>query len=260
MLFKPCIDLHEGKVKQIIGSTLNSDGLVENFISSKDSLYYSSLYKKDNLTGGHIIMLGEGNEKAAEKAIQNFPNHFQIGGGIHLENATHWIKIGAQKVILNSYLFENNQFSLQKLSAVKNKIGKEKITIDLSCKKKDNSYYIAFNKWQTLSNMKLNVALFSFLKDYCSEFLIHAVDVEGKQNGIDKNLVDFLIANSPLPTVYAGGIASLEEIQYFHQQQSRQKNNQVSYSIGSALDIFGGDKIIYQDVIKLEKEYILKKP
>lgn len=245
MLFKPCIDLHDGKVKQIVGSTLNSNHLVENFISSKDSLYYSSLYKKDNLTGGHIIMLGDGNQHQAEMAIKNFQNSFQIGGGIRLENASYWLSIGAQKVILNSAIFENQKISKNFLSDFQKKIGKEKITIDLSCKKKNDDYFLSLNKWQTFSDIEVNENLFSFLAEYCSEFLIHAVDMEGKQSGIDKQLIH-LIQKSPIPVVYAGGISSLEEIKYLHKKN-------IAYSIGSALDIFGGKHISYQELIEFEK-------
>ncbi|CAJ0649633.1 8080_t:CDS:2 [Entrophospora sp. SA101] len=132
--FRPCIDLHNGQVKQIVGGTLNDqdpEKLLTNFVSSENSGYYAKLYKQYNLTGGHIIKLGAGNNEAAKEALETWPGGLQIGGGITLDNAQEWIDYGADKIILTSYLFPDAKFSFERLKKLSEKIGKDKIVIDL---------------------------------------------------------------------------------------------------------------------------------
>ena len=107
--FRPCIDLHEGKVKQIVGSTLSDDGARENFISDKPASWFAGLYRRDSLAGGHVIMLGKGNEPAAREALAAYPGGLQIGGGITADNASSWLEAGASHVIVTSRLFDERE-------------------------------------------------------------------------------------------------------------------------------------------------------
>lgn len=176
--FRPCIDLHNGSVKQIVGGTLTerSDELQTNFISQHPATYFAQLYKDKDLTGGHVIMLGPGNESAAKEALLTWPKGLQVGGGIKADNAKHWIECGADKVfptlcfyfnsnahlfkvIITSFLFPNGTFSMQNLESISDALGcdaREQLVIDLSCRKRNNSWFVAMNKWQTLTNFEIN--------------------------------------------------------------------------------------------------------
>lgn len=249
--FRPCIDLHEGKVKQIVGSTLGKiSPVVENFISEKDSSYYAKMFANDGLTGGHVIMLGPGNEEAAALALKSYPGGLQIGGGITAENAKQYIDLGASHVIVTSYIFHDGKLDMDRLMKLVSAVGKEHIVIDLSCRKRDGKWYVMTNKWTTYSDFEVNAESIRYIEQYCDELLIHAVDVEGKRSGMQEELVKDLADWTSLPTTYAGGIRSLEDLRKFEEIC----NSKLHATIGSALDIFGGD-LPYKEVV----EYCKKK-
>lgn len=253
MKFRPCIDLHNGKVKQIVGSTLKDDdpsSLKENFVSDLSPSYYASLFKKDNFTGGHVIMLGKGNETAAEDAILAWKEGLQLGGGINDANAKFWLERGAAAVIVTSYVFNDGFIDWTNLDKIAAITGKQRLVLDLSCKKRDNKYYIVTNRWQVFTDVFLDRKLFSDLSDYCFEFLIHAVDVEGGCKGIDTELLSLLAEYSPIPVTYAGGIRDMNDIKII-QEKGKGK---IDFTVGSALDIFGGSGIKYEDLVQWMKE------
>lgn len=232
--FRPCIDLHNGKVKQIVGSTLNDNTATTNFISNNSSGYYAQLYKDYELTGGHIIMLGPNNEEACLEALNIYP--MQVGGGINISNCEYWINMGATHVIVTSYLFENNIFNLEKLIQMSKLIGKRRIVVDLSCKRIGNDYFVCINKWQTITTMTLTIEIISEIEVYCDELLIHATHVEGMQNGMDIPLIELLSKICTIPVTYAGGATCVEDIQLIHNISV----GKLDVTIGSALDVFGG--------------------
>ena len=250
MEFRPCIDLHNGKVKQIVGSTLRDDSEpATNFVAANDSDYYAKLYKRDNLRGGHVIKLGPGNDDAALQALHAWPGGLQIGGGIHADNAAFYLDHGAAQVIVTSYVFadgELKQDNLEKIFAI---TGREHLVLDLSCRFRDGAYYIVTDRWQKFTRERLSRQLFATLSDYCIEFLIHAVDVEGKQSGIDERLLELLAAESQIPCVYAGGIRTLADIEIIR----RAGNNRIHFTVGSALDIFGGP-LPYEAVVNAVRQ------
>ena len=244
--FRPCIDIHQGVVKQIIGSTLSKSNKAEvNFSSLQSSSWYARLYKKDRLKGGHIIMLGPGNEKSALKAIKEFPGGMQLGGGITIENAPYYLEHGASKVIITSWVIPKSKINMHRLKALSKKIGRQKLVLDLSCQKKGNAWFIAKDKWQTITQEKITHELMVSLEKYCSEFLIHAADVEGKCQGIDQELVQLLGEITQIPTTYAGGAREIGDLETVKQLS----NGKIDLTIGSALDIFGGSLIKYQDCV-----------
>lgn len=239
-LFRPCIDIHQGKVKQIIGATLgqNLAEIKENFVSQKSALTYAELYYQHQLSDGHIIMLDQSKStrQVALETIKQYPNFFHLGGGMNIENALSWLEAGAKKIIFSSYLFDTKTFSLKKLIKLSQRLGKEKIIIDLSTMKAGEHYYAAINGWQTITSFKLSQYNFDLLMPYCDELLIHAIEKEGKSQGMDENLLHHLKENCKLPLVYAGGINSFEEIAKI----KKISQGHISYTIGSSLDIFGG--------------------
>jgi phosphoribosylformimino-5-aminoimidazole carboxamide ribotide isomerase len=236
--FRPCIDLHNGKVKQIVGSSLseNESELKENFVSQKPAEWYAQLYKKDGLKGGHIIMLGPGNEEAAARALKAYPNGMQIGGGIFKENALKYIEAGAAAVIITSYIFPNGKFSLERLKAISGEVGKERLVVDLSCYKNEG-WVVAINRWQTLTDFHITKENLEMVSEYCFEFLVHATGVEGKQQGMDLELIKFLGEHSPIAATYAGGANSIKDFETCN----KLSKGRVDLTIGSALDIFGGN-------------------
>jgi phosphoribosylformimino-5-aminoimidazole carboxamide ribotide isomerase len=244
--FRPCIDLHQGKVKQIVGETLNVDhqSVVENFVSELNPSYYAGLYKNDRLQGGHIIMLGAGNEAAAAQALEAYPGGLQIGGGITADNAAGYLEKGATHVIVTSYVFRNGELNLPNLQAIVSEVGKENLVIDLSCKERDGKWYVVTNQWKTFSDFEVNPANIRGLEQYCSEFLVHAVDVEGKQSGIQETLANQLSQWVSIPATYAGGARSLADLETFRALTQ----GKLDITIGSALDIFGG-KLPYKQVV-----------
>lgn len=246
--FRPCIDLHQGKVKQIVGGSLRDEGEGprENFVSDKPPQWYVARFRDDGLTGGHVIKLGPGNDQAALAALAEWPQGMQLGGGVTLENAASWIEAGAGKVIVTSALFDAaGCFLEENARAFVAEIGADKLVIDLSCRRTAGGWTVAMNRWQTLTDLDVDVATLERLAPYCSEFLIHAADVEGLCGGIDGELVELLGSWGGIPTTYAGGAATMEDL---HLVESAGRGR-VDVTVGSALDIFGGSGLRYADLV-----------
>ena len=253
MQFRPCIDIHNGKVKQIVGGSLKDEGnkATENFVSECDASYFADLYKKENLKGAHVIMLNakdseyyEATKAQATLAVQTFPGALQVGGGITAENAAEYIANGADKVIVTSYVFKDGEIQYDNLQKLIASVGKEHIVLDLSCRKKEGKYYIVTDRWQKFTNVEVTHEVLGELSSYCSEFLIHAVDVEGKQQGIDTQLIAYLGKWDGIPITYAGGIHTYEDIETVRNLGQ----GKIHVTVGSALDLFGGslefDKLV----------------
>ncbi len=245
MQFRPCIDIHNGKVKQIVGGSLKDEGnkARENFVSEFDASYFANLYKKENLIGAHVIMLNASDseyyvatKEQALLAIRTYPGALQVGGGITAENAAEYIENGAGKVIVTSYVFKDGEIQYDNLQKLIAAVGKEHIVLDLSCRKKEGKYYIVTDRWQKFTNVEVTYEVLNELSAYCSEFLIHAVDVEGKQQGIDTALIAYLGNWDGLPITYAGGIHTYEDIETV----GRLGQGKIHVTVGSALDLFGG--------------------
>lgn len=252
MKFRPCIDIHNGQVKQIVGGSLldQGDQAVENFATTQEADYFADMYKKDGLTGGHVILLNPASseyyaktKEQALKALRAYPEGLQIGGGITAENAAEYIEAGASHVIVTSYVFKNGEIQWENLENLCAAVGKEHVVLDLSCRKKDDKYYIVTDRWQTFTNVVLDEAILEKLSGYCDEFLVHGVDVEGKASGIESELIEILSKETKIPVTYAGGISSLEDLEKIREIGK----GKIDFTIGSALDLFGG-KIPYQTI------------
>ncbi len=250
--FRPCLDLHEGKVKQIVGKSLGKrEGIRENFVSDLSSEAIAQVYRRDGLQGGHMILLGgkegrQANEQAALKALKAYPNGLQVGGGVTRDNALYWLKQGASGVIVTSFILSEEGININRLKQLKKIIGRKQLILDLSVKKKaKGTYVIATKQWQKQTNLVLNQERLETLSEYCEEFLIHSIDAEGEKKGADKELIRLLVKLSPIKTVYAGGISSYQEIEWI-EHLSKQHQNKLFYSVGSALDLFGGEGLSYQ--------------
>lgn len=249
MKFRPCIDLHNGKVKQIVGSTLSDeqpDSLQTNFVAEIPSHYFANLYKEDDLRGGHIIKLGPGNDEAAIEALETWPGGMQIGGGINLENASYWLDCGASHVIVTSCVFKAGMVDWSYLEKLTHKVGKKRLVLDLSCRKRDDNYFIVTDRWQKFTEAVISEATLEKFSTYCDEFLIHAADVEGKCEGIELELVKKLSKWSQIPTTYAGGIRNLRDMETIEELGK----GRIDATIGSALDIFGGKGVTYSEVVE----------
>jgi len=246
MKFRPCIDLHHGKVKQIVGGSLADGQEPEtNFVSDRSPAWFAELYKKDGLTGGHVIKLGEGNEVAARKALAAWPGGLQVGGGITAENAAEWLDAGAAQVIVTSFVFQNGRIDETRLGQLVSAIGKERLVLDLSCRKRDGQYPVVTDRWQTFTETVVNEESLAQLSESCCEFLVHGVDVEGKQQGMDEELIELLATHSPIPCVYAGGVRSFDDLE----KLDVAGRGKIDVTIGSALDLFGG-AMPYRDVVE----------
>jgi len=245
--FRPCIDIHQGKVKQIVGETLQADAsqVVENFVSERGADYYASMYKEDGLTGGHIIMLGGGNRDAALSALRAYPGGLQLGGGITADNAAEYLREGASHVIVTSYVFRDGRLQMDNLRKIVSEVGKERLVLDLSCKERDGKWYVVTNQWTTFSDLEVNERAIRELESYCDEFLIHAVDVEGKREGVQEKLASKLAEWSRIPATYAGGARSIADLNRFRDITG----GKLDITIGSALDIFGG-ALPYREVVE----------
>lgn len=246
-MFKPCIDLHEGKVKQIVGGSLSDDSstLRTNFVSERPASWFAELYKRDGLRGGHVILLGPKNESAAREALAAYPGGMHIGGGINLDNAQSWLDAGASHVIVTSYIFRDGQIDWERLKALAKNISTKRLVLDLSCRKRGDDYYVVTDRWQKFTNFKVNAEGLKELSTWCDEFLIHAADVEGLCRGVDLELVKKLSEWTPIPTVYAGGANSLRDLE----QVTEISKGRIDLTIGSALDIFGGNGVKYADAV-----------
>lgn len=245
MRFRPCIDLHNGKVKQIVGATLADGQEPEtNFQAEKPAAWYADLYRQDNLPGGHIIQLGPGNTRAAKSALSAWPGGLQIGGGIHADNALEWIDAGAAAVIVTSWVFHGGRIDQQRLARLVSRVGRDRLVLDLSCRRRGPDYYIVTDRWQTFTREKVTADLLDSLAGEAHEFLIHAVDVEGKCRGIERPLVELLGAWGKIPVTYAGGIHSQQDIRRIDEIGK----GRLDFTVGSALDIFGGTQLAYQEI------------
>ncbi|KAK7207493.1 phosphoribosylformimino-5-aminoimidazole carboxamide ribotide isomerase [Myxozyma melibiosi] len=254
--FRGCIDIHAGQVKQIVGGTLSESDtagaeLKTNFVASLPASHFGKLYKDNDVRGTHVIKLGPGCDDAAAEALGAWEGGLQIGGGITLENAQEWIDKGADKVIVTSYLFPNAKLDLERLQKLTEKLGKERLVIDLSCRRRNEEWIVAMNKWQTLTETKIDKETLEFLSQFCSEFLVHAADVEGLCRGIDQDLVVALSKWSPIPVTYAGGAKSIEDLQLVE----RLSGGKVDLTYGSALDIFGGKLVKFEECVEWNRHH-----
>lgn len=274
-MFRPCIDLHEGKVKQIVGGTLGAtEHLRTNFVSEKSSAWFADLYRRDNLRGGHVIMLGAGNDDVARAALAAYPGGLHVGGGINAQNANDWLDAGASHVIVTSWVFREGRVDWLRLDELVKKIGKEKLVLDLSCRKvsspkspvssqaahADDSgpetrdsgltkYFVVTDRWQKFTDLEVNAETLQKFSQHCAEFLIHAVDVEGLCRGIDTELVQKLGTWTPIPTTYAGGANSLADLELV----TKLGSGEIDLTIGSALDIFGGTGVRYEECVAFNR-------
>lgn len=245
MKFRPCIDIHNGKVKQIVGGSLldQGDQAQENFVSEQNAVFYAEYYRKIGISGGHIILLNppsseyyESTRHQALEALHAYPGGMQIGGGITHENAMDYIENGASHVIVTSFVFKDGKINWDNLKKLVDTVGKERLVLDLSCRKKNGAYYVVTDRWQKFTEEVLDISMLERLAQYCDEFLVHAVDVEGKASGVEKELAEMLGNYGKLPVTYAGGIGTYEDIEILKQLGK----NKLDVTIGSALDLFGG--------------------
>lgn len=257
-MFRPCIDLHDGKVKQIVGGSLtdNGTGLRTNFVSERPSSFYAELYRRDGLKGGHVIMLGTGNETAAQSALAAYPGGLHVGGGINAANARSYLDAGASHVIVTSWVFREGRLDEARLAELVQLIGKSRLVLDLSCRLRDGEYFVVTDRWQKFTDLRVTEATLQSLATSCDEFLIHAVDVEGLCQGVDLELVKRLGQWTPIPTTYAGGARSLEDLQ----QVAEASHGRVDLTIGSALDIFGGNGVRYEECVAFNRQQMGSKP
>lgn len=248
MQFRPCIDLHNGKVKQIIGSSLSDkdNSASVNFESNRGPEEFVEQYRQNNLRGGHVIKLGPDNEHAAKKALGAWPGELQIGGGITADNASSYLAMGASHVIVTSYVFQAGVINREHLDNLVNAVGRERLVLDLSCKERDSRYCIVTDRWQTFTDTEISEDTLKELGSYCDEFLVHAASVEGLMAGPDLKLIELLAKYSPIPVTYAGGIATMDDIEAARTAGA----NKVHITIGSALTIFGGE-LDYDEVVKV---------
>ncbi len=258
MEFRPCIDIHNGKVKQIIGGSLNDagDAVKENFVSEQNADFFAHLYKETGVVGGHIILLNgkesicyEQSKEQARLALCAYPGGMQVGGGITPENAKEFLEMGASHVIVTSYVFWNGRIDYDRLSEISKLVGPERLVLDVSCRRRGEEYYIVTDRWQKFTQEKMSADLLDKLGNYCAEFLVHAVDVEGKEAGIEEPLVQMLGEWEGLPVTYAGGIGNFEDLE----RVKKLGKNKIDVTIGSALDLFGGP-MEYEKVLAYFKE------
>jgi len=251
-MFRPCIDLHEGKVKQIVGGTLESEAghLRTNFVTDRPAAWFAQLYKRDGLNGGHVVRLGPGNDTQARSALEAYPGGLHLGGGVTLENARGWLEAGASHVIVTSWIFHAGQVDWERLKSLVKEIGRERLVLDLSCRRRGDQYFVVTDHWQKFTEVLVNGENLNKLAKWCAEFLIHAVDVEGLCHGIDQDLVRQLGKCSPIACTYAGGASSLADLELV----TALGQGRVDLTIGSALDIFGGTGVRYADAVEFNRK------
>lgn len=258
MQFRPCIDIHNGKVKQIVGGSLRDfkDMADENFVSEQDASFYSRLYRAQGIKGGHVILLNpatspyyEETKNQAICALRAYPGGLQIGGGIHAENAAEFLDAGASHVIVTSYVFKDGKISYENLEKMVRAVGREHLVLDLSCRKKDGQYYIVTDRWQKFTEVVIGEKVLDELADCCDEFLVHAVDVEGKASGIERELVAILAEHEKREITYAGGVGTYEDLEILRATGK----HKINVTVGSALDLFGGP-LKYKEILKICRE------
>ncbi len=252
MRFRPCIDLHDGQVKQIVGGTLtdaDQTTLVTNFVATQGAAHFAAMYRRDGLLGGHLIMLGPGNDQAAKDALAAYPGGLQIGGGITIDNAATWLDRGAAKLIVTSHVFRQGQVDWTALARLTAAVGQDKLVLDLSCRRRNDTYLIVTDRWQRFTETSVDADSLATLARHCSEFLVHAVDLEGLRQGVDQQLVQLLATDSPLPVTYAGGIRHLDDLLLLDQLGA----GRVDATVGSSLDIFGGNGLKYADAVAFDQ-------
>lgn len=258
MKFRPCIDIHNGKVKQIVGGSLKDAGdqAEENFVSEQDAAFFARLYQNKKLSGGHIILLNppssefyEQTKRQALSALRAYPGGLQIGGGITPENAGEYLEAGASHVIVTSYVFKDGKLHYDRLQEMVRAVSKNRLVLDLSCRKREGSYYIVTDRWQKYTDVLLNEETLHKLAGFCDEFLVHAVDVEGKANGIEAEVAALLGNSCEIPSTYAGGVHSYEDLE----KLKLLGRNRVDVTIGSALDLFGG-RMSFETVVLLSQQ------
>ena len=256
MRFRPCIDIHNGKVKQIVGGSLTDvqDQAKENFVSEQDAAFYAELYKKAGIVGGHVILLNsqdspnyEATKQQALLALRTYPGGLQIGGGVNPGNVQEYLEAGASHVIVTSYVFKDGKISWEKLEEMEQAAGKEHLVLDLSCRKKDNQYFIVTDRWQKFTDVPVTLEIMEKLGEYCDEFLVHAVDVEGKAHGVETELAERLSGYTGRPVTYAGGVGSMKDIEDLRTYGG----NRLDVTVGSALDLFGGS-IPFTELVRLK--------
>ncbi len=252
-VFRPCIDLHEGRVKQIVGSSIDDarpGALRTNFVSEKPPAWYAELYRRDNLRGGHVIKLGQGNDDAAREALAAWPGGLQVGGGVTADNAAEWIDAGASHVIVTSWLFRDGKLDEDRLKQLGQAVGQARLVLDLSCRRRGDEHFVVTDRWQTFTELRVNADTLGSLAKRCDEFLIHGVDVEGLGQGIDETLVRLIARHLPIPATYAGGARSMDDLR----RVTELGQGRVHLTIGSALDIFGGDGVRYEEAVSFNRE------
>lgn len=250
-MFRPCIDLRDGKVVQIVGGTLGDDPTVvrTNFVSERPAAWFAELYRRDRLSGGHVIMLGPGNEAEARSALAAYPGGLQIGGGVNATNARSWLDAGAALVIVTSWVFREGKVDWERLAELVKIVGRDRLVLDLSCRRRGDDYFVVTDRWQKYTDVQLAAETLRTFAQSCAEFLIHAVDVEGLCRGIDAELVEKLGRWSPIPTTYAGGANSISDLETV----TRLGQGKVHLTIGSALDIFGGRGVHYAEAVAFNR-------
>jgi len=250
-VFRPCIDLHEGRVKQLVGGSLSGspEDLKTNFVSDRPAAWYAELYQRDGLAGGHVIKLGPGNDEAARSALSAYPKGLQLGGGVNADNARSWLDAGASHVIVTSWVFRQGNVDWERLEGLVRVTGRERLVLDLSCRKRGEDYLVVTDRWQKFTNVAIGADSLRRFAEFAAEFLVHAVDVEGLCQGIDLELVRKLAQWSPIPVTYAGGAKSLEDLETV----TRAGKGRVDLTIGSALDIFGGTGVRYEDALAFNR-------
>lgn len=245
MEFRPCIDVHNGKVKQIVGSSLRDagDSALENFVAEQDAAFFAGLYRDAGIRGGHVILLNpadspfyEQTREQAFRALRAHPGGLQAGGGISAENAGAFLDAGASHVIVTSYVFREGRIRYDRLEELVRAVGRERLVLDLSCRKTEDGYRIVTDRWQRMTEEKVDTALLDRLSEHCDEFLVHAVDVEGKSGGIEEGLAGMLGRWGKRTVTYAGGVRSYEDL-FLLQKLG---GGRLNVTVGSALDLFGG--------------------
>lgn len=246
-MFRPCIDLRNGRVVQIVGGTLTDTGTGTrtNFESDRPADWFARRYRDDGLTGGHVISLGPGNEVAAKAALAAYPGGLHFGGGVNADNARSWLDAGASHVIVTSWVFREGRLDEERLNELVGIVGRERLVLDLSCRRRGDDYFVVTDRWQKFTDLRVEAATLRRLASSCAEFLVHAVDVEGLCRGIDRVLVARLAEATPLPATYAGGASSMQDLV----DVTEIGKGRIDLTVGSALDLFGGSGVRYDDCV-----------